>query len=993
MKSVPVSSYRVQLNPRFGFKDLSRIVPYLSRLGISWLYVSPIFKARRGSMHGYDVVDPTEVNPELGTPEDLDHLFETVKASGMGWLQDIVPNHMAFDAQNRILMDVLESGPNSRYFQFFDVEWDHPFEEIKGRILAPFLGDFYGESLEAGHIHLLFDVDGFAVSYYDHRFPIKIDSYADLLTHRLDKLKKKISPSDPDLIKFHGILGVIYTLRTFHHGETLDERYNQIRFIKMMLWELYNNNKHIGKYIDYIVRISDVGTGKPSSIEWMDRLLFQQYFRLSYWKVAVEEINYRRFFDINDLISIRVEERSVFDFLHALIFKWLREKKITGVRIDHIDGLYDPAQYLERLRESIPDTYTVAEKILHPAEPLPAHWPVDGTTGYDFLNVVNGLFCDAERARAMTSLYARFGGTDQPFQRLVYEKKRFIALRRMAGDIENLARVIRKLAGRYRRGSDLTLLGLKRAILEFLSHFPVYRTYFGEGLARKEDPLYVDQALQAARAEYPELSHELAFIENLHNREFLTALPPADRSEWLRAVMRFQQFTGPLMAKGCEDTALYVYHRLLSLNEVGGDPDRFGISVASFHDFMRSRLRTQPDTLNATSTHDTKRGEDVRARINVLSEIPREWEGKLRRWTLINRKLKPIVNGKAVPDVNDEYALYQTMLGAWPHESAEREAFVERLKHYAVKALREAKVHSNWLSPNTEYEAALCTFIDRILSPEQNSLFLEAFLPFQKRIAAYGTWNSLAQTLLKTTAPGIPDFYQGTELWDLSLVDPDNRRPVDYSIREAYLTDIERREATDMLGLIEELLTTRETGRLKLFLIYRALKIRNRHAALFERGEYLPIEVKGRHRRHVVAFVRRHEGACALVAVPRLLVDLVGENDCPLGAKIWGSTSLSVGFARQKQWTNALTGQAVTGGSRILAASLFDRLPVALLLGEGPRRTSSEEARAGAACPGHTKKPKKPRDDASDAPRTAGGLAIRSGGQRSLRGARLNGQG
>lgn len=932
MKAIPSSTYRVQLNPAFGFADALKILPYLSRLGISCFYASPIFKARQGSTHGYDVVDPTRLSMELGAPEEIEELFSQVKAHGMGWLQDIVPNHVAFDAENRMLTDVLENGPNSQYYHFFDVEWDHPYEGIKGRILAPFLGDYYGVSLEDGSIQLLYDEEGFAAVYYDKRFPIKIESYADLLTHRLDSLRRKMVTTDPDLIKLHGILGVLFILKMMPSGLVSEDRYSQIRFIKVMLWELYHQNDLIRQHVEDTIAILNDRPDRPASVEWVDSLLRDQFFRLSYWKVAVEEINYRRFFNINDLISLKVEDDNVFEATHSLVFDLARAGKITGIRIDHIDGLYDPARYLERLVRRVPDLFLVVEKILSLGEALPESWAVDGTTGYDFMNWVNGLFCKCENETAMSRVYQRFTGIQEPCGRIVYEKKRFIAIGRMAGDIENLAHVVKQLAGRYRRGSDLTLLGLKRAIREFLAHLPVYRTYISGDSSRDQDRGYVEAAVGQAMGQNPDLSHELGFIEDLHDPDFLGGLSSKDQAEWLHAVMRFQQLTGPLMAKGFEDTALYVYNRLLSLNEVGGHPDKLGISVASFHALNRERARLQPHALNATSTHDTKRGEDVRARISVLSEIPREWEAKLRSWSRINRRLKTAANGQKAPHPNDEYALYQSLLGAMPFGGIHADDFVQRIKAYTIKAIREAKTHSNWLTPNEDYESAICSFIDAILDFQQNRPFLDSFTLFQKRVAWYGIWNSLSQALLKMTSPGIPDFYQGSELWDLNLVDPDNRRPVDFELRSAWLTEIERRQNEDILGLIRELLSTREDGRVKLFLIHRTLKARNEHRELFRDGQYLAVDIKGQHRGHAVAFLRQRDDRWGLIAVPRLVTDLVAEDQCPIGEAVWGSTRLTLPFAGRMRWKHVITDQTLESRGSLALGHLFEHFPAAFLL-------------------------------------------------------------
>jgi len=930
--NLPVATYRLQLTPAFGFRQLQEVLPYLERLGITCIYASPILKARRGSTHGYDVVDCSRVNPELGGEEALFELLDQVRAHGMGWLQDIVPNHMAFDSQNTILADVLENGQNSRYFDFFDVEWDHPYEAIRGRVLAPFLGSFYGESLESSEIRLRYDQNGFSVYYYNMNFPLRIESYSDLLTWRLEALRRKIPRIHPDFIKLHGILGVLFILRTLPSGAVSNERYDQISFIKVLLWELYNQNPEIRDFIDETVAVLNTRDEYPESIRYMERLLGEQFFRLSFWKVAVEEINYRRFFSINDLICLKVEDQRVFDHVHSLVFKLVDEGRITGLRIDHIDGLYDPTHYLRRIRRRTAKIYTVVEKILAYGESIPEFWPVEGTTGYDFMNMVNGLFCDHDNEKIFDRIYERYTGIPTSFHEICREKRKLIAERRMAGDVENLARLIKNISNRYRRGSDLTLLGMKRAIVQVLGCMSVYRTYISGDSFRPEDAAYMKEAVDLAREENPDLLHELSLIEDLHSPEFMEGLPETEREDWMRAAMRFQQCTAPLMAKGVEDTAFYVYNRLLSLNEVGGHPERFGVSLADFHEFNRKRLKSCPLTMNATSTHDSKRGEDVRARLNVLSEVPREWEKMLRAWSRINSPARRLLGERRVPSLNEEYALYQTLLGAFPFEAEEVEAFLERMKDYVIKAAREAKTHTSWLTPDKEYEDALISFLEAILTGEGSRRFLEAFLPFQRKIASYGIWNSLSQALLKIASPGVPDFYQGCELWDLNLVDPDNRRPVDFEKRRLFLEEIIRRSEEDMPNLMAELLKHRVDGRLKLFLIYRGLKGRRDNARAFEEGAYSPVEIRGRHRWNVVAFARVLEGVAIVAIVPRFLVGLVEEGVMPLGHEVWQDTWLVLSSLYGGIWKNLITEEILERQKAIPVGEVLRQFPAALLV-------------------------------------------------------------
>lgn len=931
MKTIPRATYRIQFSPAFTFDHLKKCLPFLSRLGISCIYASPIFKARKGSTHGYDVVDFNEINPELGGADGFAALISEVRNHGISWLQDFVPNHMAYSSQNQILVDVGENGQNSKYYDFFDVEWDHPYEGIKGRVLAPFLGSFYGECLENGEIRLCYDEQGFAVKYHELRFPLRLESYADVLTYRLSSLRLRLPANQTDYIKLHGILGVLYVLRTLPSGEISDERYDQIKFIKVMLWELYCQNAEIQRFIDETIQILNDRPGQERSICFMEKLLGDQHYRLSHWKVAVEEINYRRFFNINELISLRIENKKVFNHVHQLLARLILEGSVSGVRIDHIDGLYDPSLYVHKLNEKIGGVYTVVEKILGYGESLLESWSVDGTTGYDFLNIVNGIFCDSKNEKAIDRIYTAFVQTVPAFTEIVYEKKKLIAERRMAGDLENLARLIKKLSARYRRGSDLTMLGIKRALVQVLARFPVYRTYFNRDTCRPEDCGYIDSALKQSLEESPDLAQEFDFIGKLHNPGFVDNLPEEDKDEWLNARMRFQQLTAPLMAKGLEDTALYVYNRLLSLNEVGGFPGKFGIQTAAFHAFNLQRMQTFPHSLSATATHDSKRGEDVRARLNILSEMPKEWARRLKIWKKINRRHKTLVDGQLVPEANVEYGIYQTVLGSYPFGTFDLTEYCERMKSYAVKAVREAKTSTSWLLPDVDYEKAVVSFVESLLQPPEDNHFFKEFLPFQKMVAFYGVWNSLSQTLLKIASPGVPDFYQGSELWDLNLVDPDNRRPVDFSRRENFLREILQDCDKDILALIAKLLASKEDGRLKLFMIHRALKVRLEERELFEAGTYFPVKITGKWRRCVIAFARQWRNFCVIVAVPRFLVGCVKEGEIPVG-DIWEDTSLTMPRQCLGPWTDGISSQIVNCRNVMALSEAFRYFPAALLL-------------------------------------------------------------
>ena len=642
--NMPTATYRIQLNPAFGFQAAQAVISYLADLGISDLYASPIFKAVKGSLHGYDVVDPNHLNPELGGPTDLEGLAAELKTYNMGWIQDIVPNHMAIDSENRLLMDILENGSSSRYFQFFDVDWDYPAASLNKRILAPFLGRFYGECLEDGEIALQYGPDGFKTAYYNLAFPLRIESYLNLFSN-LSQLKRKLGEDNPDFIK---LLGILYVLKSLSSSDEPEERNNQIKFIQHTMWEAYNSNAVIKAFVDENVRTFNGEKGKAESFNFLDDLLSQQVFRLSFWKVAAEEINYRRFFCVNGLISLKVEDDHVLNYTHDLIFDLIGKGVVTGLRIDHVDGLYDPASYLKKVRDRAPAAYIVVEKILDLNENLPPLWPVQGTTGYDFANHVNELFCQKKNERAFSKIYAGVTGLKNSYEDVVRDNKKLMIQEDMASDVHNLAQLLKNISSRDRHGSDITLNALQRALTEVLAVFPVYRTYISRVVVSDNDRKYILAAVDRARANFPALLHGFAFVRRFLLLDFPDYVSEEEKRDWLHFAMRFQQLSGPVMAKGVEDTTHYVYNRLLSLNEVGGRPGHFGCSLEEFHNFNAKKRELWPDSLNATSTHDTKRGEDARARINVLSEMPDEWKKKLRTWIRINRGKKKRVQGLAV---------------------------------------------------------------------------------------------------------------------------------------------------------------------------------------------------------------------------------------------------------------------------------------------------------------------------------------------------------
>ena len=923
---IPTATYRIQFHSGFKFEAAQNIIAYLSELGISDLYASPIFKARAGSTHGYDVVDPTQLNPELGNFEPL---VKEIKNHEMGWVQDIVPNHMAYDSENHWLMDVLENGSESEAFDYFDIEWDQAYDDIKGRILTPMLGNFYGECLENGEIQLQYDEAGLSVNYYSLKLPVRIESYAKFITQNLGHLGRALGRRHPDFIK---LLGILYLMKSAP-GETKGkERYDQIAFVKGLLWELYTHNPEVKEFVDSNVEFFNGEKGNPESFNLLDNLLKEQFYRLSFWKVGAEEINYRRFFTVNELISVKVQEIKVFHKTHAFINQLVEEGIITGLRIDHIDGLYDPTEYLKRLRDKAGDVYLTVEKILELGEKLPETWQVQGTSGYDFLNYVNGIFCRCESEKSFTDIYTKFTRVESNYEQLSIEKKQLILEKNLAGDVDNLAQILKRIAGQSRLGIDFTMNGLKRTLSETLTLFPVYRTYVnGDGLS-EEDRAYVQEVIEEARGRIPLLLNELNFIEKILLLDWEESLTEDQKALRLHFVMRLQQLSGPLMAKGIEDTLFYVFNRLVSLNEVGGNPGKFGITLADFHNFNQEQSKAWAYKMNATATHDTKRGEDVRARLNVLSEIPEQWGEQVKKWSEINRSQKNNVRGKEVPVPNDEYFFYQALIGTYPFDENENATFLERIKDYMLKSVREAKMQTAWLRPDSAYEEGFLGFVEKVLTPSESNQFLKELLPFQKRIADYGIFNSLSQTLLKYTAPGVPDTYQGTEFWDLSMVDPDNRRPVDYEQRTSVLKDIKQKSQTDNLKLIDELMSSKKDGKIKLFITHKVLQARKEQLEVFQKGDYLPLEVVGKFKDHIVAFARSFENTTVIAIAPRFLTSLIAPDENPLGEKVWADTQLQLPQGFSSSWQDIFTGQTLTGNGTIAIAQVLQHFPVALLL-------------------------------------------------------------
>jgi (1->4)-alpha-D-glucan 1-alpha-D-glucosylmutase len=829
----PLATYRIQLNKNFTFESLKEILPYLSQLGISHIYASPIFQAKEGSMHGYDVTDPNVINEELGGQASFESLIQEVSALGLGWIQDIVPNHASYSLENKIVCDVWIKGAGSAYACYFDIDWNHPQPNLYGKPLAPFLTQPYKQCLKQGQIKLIHD-GGFKIKYGTLLFPVNVATEQHL-----------------------ALSGQVQ--------QTL---------------ESYNSNS-----------------------EFLNALIAKQYYRLAHWKTALKHINYRRFFDVVDLIGVRMENPAAYEDCHRLVFDLTQKGVFSGLRVDHIDGLYEPEAYLKNLRASCPEAYLLVEKILTGEEQLPKAWPVQGTTGYDYLNVANKLFIQNTSESAFDQFYGGFVGNTKSFPEILHDAKKTVIETYFLGDVRNLARLFSETIAKLMPDRLCDRGKLIRAVVELMAYFPIYRTYLDQQKLTGEDVF--KGALRLAEERNPDLTIEFSVIASLLKASLTS-------EEALHALKRLQQFTGAVMAKGFEDTVLYRYTRLISLNEVGSSPAQFGVSPQVFHEFNRLRQQNWPLTLNATSTHDTKRGEDVRARLNVLSEIPSELWRNIVNWAAINAPKKRNVNGNAAPNRNEEYYFYQTLLGAYPWGRAEKPAFIERVKRHMIKALREAKEHTSWVAPNPPYEDAVTAFASETLSDER---FLEAFLPFQEKIAFYGVYNSLAQTLLKVTCPGIPDFYQGTELWEFNLVDPDNRRPVDFQKRQHLLTEI----ASLKPERAKDLLSDDSDGKAKLYVIYKALQFRRKNRMLFEEGDYIPLAVKGEFAGHVVAFCRKKANAYALVVVPRFhsgLLYIRGSSKSNFNAKPyswetmsvdWAGTYISLPAGAPARWTDVFT--------------------------------------------------------------------------------------
>ena len=923
--------------------------------------MSPLTQARRGSLHGYDVTDPTRLNPELGSETQLETLARELRSRDMGLLLDIVPNHMAASNDNPYWMDVLESGSASPFAHWFDIDWNHPKEALKNKVLLPILGAPFGRVVENGELVLAIDSHGFLVNYHENKLPLSIESYALILNHQLDSLESRLGSDDGAVLEIRAIIHDVDCLSSASKPQaaSVDRESNDKQIAaaatarERLLW-LYKNSADAKQFIDANLAAFNGRPGDPGSFTPFEKLLDQQHYRLSFWRLANEEINYRRFFTISDLVGIRVEDPRIFAETHALFKQWIAGSVVTGIRVDHIDGLRDPAGYLHRFQEHLTSTgatagaakpalkpfYIVVEKILAQGECLRKDWPVSGTTGYDFLSFLNGVFVKPEGVLELTNIYDHFIGSEVSFEDIVHKKKILVMETLLGGEMRSLGNMLGRLAEKDRYARDLPWHELANALVEVTASFPVYRTYIRDLHVSAMDKRCIRLALKDAEHRSPALNSTVFdFLRRVLMLEDAALTYPKQRADWLRFVMRWQQFTGPIMAKGCEDTALYVYNRLVSANEVGGDPSHSSVPLNEFHHRMQSRRIHSPHTLNATTTHDTKRAEDVRARIDVLSEMPAAWERRLILWSRWNEPHKTVWRGKWVPDRNEEVFLYQTLIGAWPLHAREVPSFRERLQNYMIKAGREAKAHTRWIRPDVEREKILSRFVKEILRPSSANRFLRDFLRFQRQTAFFGAMNSLSQLVIKICSPGVPDFYQGSELWDLRLVDPDNRGPIDFPLRTRLLETLNTAEEVEVAGLVRDLLDHWQDGRIKLYVTSKALNFRASHPRLFPEGDYLPLNLQGPDADSVCAFSRCYKEEWALVAVPRMLLGKIAAPDFPLGPTVWkDQTRLILPPGAPGRWKNVFTGETVSApGRRYLdVQSLFQSFPVALI-GNGAR--------------------------------------------------------
>jgi (1->4)-alpha-D-glucan 1-alpha-D-glucosylmutase len=941
---IPRATYRLQLHAGFRFRDAMAIVPYLADLGVSHVYCSPYLRARPGSQHGYDIVDHQSLNPEIGTRADLEAFVACLHAHGMGQIIDVVPNHMGImGADNAWWLDVLESGQASAFSDYFDIDWQPADSTLLNRVLVPVLGDHYGAVLERGELSLAFDAarGQFSVHYFNHRFPVDAHEYPRILGIALGAAIIAPAPAAA-LTELKALVSAFGGLA---HRDGLDSKQAAQRSetkdqLKRRLASLVKSDQSVGFAVEGALLSFNGVAGNVASFDFLHELLEAQAYRLAYWRVASDEINYRRFFDINELAALRMESEPVFEATHKLVFELVAAGMVDALRIDHPDGLYDPAAYFQRLQDrlrgltsaqeagAVQPVYVSVEKIIAPFEAMPQSWAVSGTTGYRFANVVNGLFVDTAAEARFTRLYRAFVGDQSSFAEIAQRSKRVILRDALASELTVLTNRLMRIARADRHTRDYTLNTLRRALTEVIAAFPVYRTYIADDVSA-EDRRYIEWAIGLARKS--SRGSDLGIFDFIRKSMLAESGDGgASTAQVNRFARKVQQLTAPVMAKGVEDTSFYIYNRLVSLNDVGGDPATFGYGVNAFHGASADRAAKWPHTMLATSTHDNKRSEDTRARIDVLSEMPEQWHQSLRRWSRMNLAKKREVDGEPAPSRNDEYLLYQTLIGSFPQADASAtnlDDYRARIEQYMLKAVREAKVRTSWVDTNAAYETAVVEFVRAVLSATKRNLFLGELREVVRTVGWLGMLNSLSMTLLKLTSPGVPDIYQGNELWDLSLADPDNRRAVDFEKRRQLMAEL---EGAKFAGLFEDA----GDGRLKLFTMRKLLALRKENPSLFLHGGYTPLQVTGERAAHVVAFARRYQGAGVIAVAGRLFATMgVQAGEVPRGVAAWRDGRIDLPFLVEgTALHDVLSGRVCTvreGG--VALADVFAIVPVAAL--------------------------------------------------------------
>jgi len=916
---IPTATYRFQFTPEFGFDRARDLVPYLSRLGISEVYASPIFQASSSSTHGYDVNDPNQFSAALGGKEGFERFSKALQAENLGLLVDFVPNHMGIDGEyNWRWQDVLENGEHSRFAPYFDIEWQPRLDRLKDRVLVPILGAHYGAVLEKGELALAYAEGRFFVSYFRFRLPLRPRSYGVVLRELIEHLPVE----DERRAQLRSLSEAFENLPQ----EDTEQREVLLHKTRDRLRELLATDDLIQGRLEEVLKKFNGVPGDPSTVESLHALLEEQHYRLAFWKVGAHEVNYRRFFAVDTLVGLKMEEPEVFDGTHRLLGELVSRRAISGIRLDHIDGLWNPAQYLERLAELVRrkldgggPLYTLVEKILAADETLPASWAVHGTTGYEFCANLIELFLDRADEPAWTRIYGDFSGERDSSPDLTYEDKLFVLQEIFPNAVTGLASELDALIDSDWHWRDLSLREIETGLLHLLACLPVYRTYRAPDQPMVDDEKkWIRQAVHQAITRNPSLDPTgLRFLASVVMGDYPPASASAEQKQAIAHwVCKLQQATGAVMAKSVEDTHFYRYVRMFAANEVGSHPSRFGQPVAEFHRLNQQRLEQCPLNLLATSTHDTKISEDARARLFALAELPAEWESHLNAWHKIAQAARHEVDGREAPDRQEEYLFYQLLLAAWPlNMQTPDDAFRQRMQNCFHKAQAEAKRNTTWTYPHKSWEDATGSFIDAVLSSPE---FLKEFVPFAERIAARGMSYSLAQTVLKLTSPGVPDIYQGNELWDFSLVDPDNRRPVDYAARKALLENLDQRTPDDLLKNWSD-------GAIKMKIIQSILMLRREFPQLFAFGEYTPLEARGDLASQIVAFSRKHESTELLVVVPRRL----GQLEPPFTGAAWRNTRLPI---QPSRWKNILTGAplAVTG-EEVLLSDLLATWPFAVL--------------------------------------------------------------